>query len=210
VAELSWHQTTPLGKAAGRYGVKTGAAGVNLTEFRDFELVQVMARRGQWTSLAAAATERFGAAPPEKPEALGVGGVTLIWSGPDQFLALRPRMGEGSLLDMARQAFAAAASMSEQSDGRALLRLAGPKARATLAKCCSLDLHPRSFAIGQAAATSIDHTAVGLWRAEDGADGMPVFLLLLFSSFAASLLRTIIDAGAEYGVDIAASEAWQP
>lgn len=202
--ELSWSATTPLSRAivAGRHGAESGAAGVALAEIHGFELIQVMARRGRWQALGTAAEGIFGVSPPTTPQAVRAGDATLIWSGPDQFLALSPRRENGSAFEAARKAFAGAASLSDQSDGRALLMMSGPKARNTLAKICSLDLHPTVFAPGVAAATSIDHTSVNLWRGADTGEGEPVFFLLVFSTFAESLLGTMLDSAAEYGVDV--------
>ena len=135
-------------------------------------------------------------------------GALLIWSGPDQFLVSARRAAK-SAMDTARSAFAGMASLSEQSDGRSLIRISGPRARDMLAKVCSLDLHPAVFPVGAAAATSIDHTSVNLWRGKD-ADGEAMFHLLVFSTFAESLWHTLLDFGAEYGIAIDAAEAWQP
>jgi sarcosine oxidase subunit gamma len=208
VADLNWTETSPLTRIyiAGRHGVKEGAAGLSMAELTDFELVQVMARRGQWVAVVQACTEIFGKAPPAKPEVIGSNRALLLWSGPDQFLVLAPR---GSGLERARTAFAGSASLSEQSDGRSLIRIIGARARDMLAKVCSIDLHPDVFAVGAAAATSIDHTSVNLWRGED-ASGEPVFNLLVFATFAESLWHTLLDSGAEYGISIDAAEAWQP
>ena len=104
---------------------------------------------------------------PAKPKAVAAGDATLIWSGPDQFLALAPRKAGSPLLDNSAKSLAGMASISDQSDGRALIRIAGPKARDVLAKFCSLDLDPSEFPVGTAAATSVDHTAVTLWRGKD-------------------------------------------
>ena len=123
---------------------------------------------------------------------------------------LAARAAGSSAIDAARRSFAGFASLSEQSDGRALIRISGPRARDLLAKFCSLDLHPAAFPVGSAAATSIDHTPVTLWRDEDGADGAAVFNLLVFSSFAESLWHTILDSGAEYGIEIGVTGAWLP
>ena len=112
-------------------------------------------------------------------------------------------------MEQARTAFAGTASLSEQSDGRSLIRISGARARDMLAKVCSLDLHPAVFPVGAAAATSIDHTSVNLWRGED-ADGEAVFYLLVFATFAESLWHTLLDSGAEYGISIDATGAWQP
>jgi sarcosine oxidase subunit gamma len=216
VAELDWTPTTPLSRiyAAGRHGVKEGAAGVSMVELTDFELVQVMARRGQWDAVVQAAKAAYGEAVSNTPRAVQANGALLIWSGPDQFLVLSARTSGGSsATGTARSAFTGIASLSEQSDGRSLIRIAGPKARDMLAKVCSLDLHPAVFPVGTAAVTSIDHTSANLWRGED-ISGEPAFYLLVFSTFAESLWHTLLDSGAEYGVTIDAPmdvpAAWQP
>jgi heterotetrameric sarcosine oxidase gamma subunit len=208
VAELNWAETTPLSRiyAAGRHGVKESAAGLTMAELTGFELVQVMARRGQWGATDQACKEAYGKPAPARPQAIEAEGALLVWSGPDQFLVLSAR---GSAMERARLAFARMASLSEQSDGRSLLRIAGPRARDMLAKVCSLDLHPAVFPVGAAAATSIDHTSVNLWRGDDSS-GEAVFHLLVFGTFAESLWHTLLDSGAEYGIAIDAAGAWQP
>lgn len=212
MVELNWIAPTPLSRiyAAGRHGVKESAAGLTMAELGDFELVQVMARRGQWSAVAQACADGYGKPAPARPQAIEANGALLIWSGPDQFLVLFARpAGGNSAIGVARSAFAGVASLSEQSDGRSLLRITGARARDMLAKVCSLDLHPAAFPVGAAAATSIDHTSVNLWRGED-ADGEAVFYLLVFASFAESLWHTLLDSGAEYGITIDARVAWQP
>ena len=72
---------------SGRHGAP-GDAGVSLTEIRNFDLVQVMARRGKAAEMAKAAKARFGVAAPETPKAVQTSDATLIWSGPDQFFVL--------------------------------------------------------------------------------------------------------------------------
>lgn len=208
MAEFNWVATTPLSRiyAVGRHGVKDGDAGLTMAEFTDFELVQVMARRGHWGAVAQVCTEAYGKAASAGPQVVEANGALLIWSGPDQFLVLSPR---GSAMEKAKSSFAGVASLSEQSDGRSLLRISGPRARNMLAKVCSLDLHPAVFPVGAAAATSIDHTAVNLWRGADSS-GEAVFYLLVFATFAESLWQTLLDSGAEYGIAIDAAGAWQP
>ena len=51
-------------------------------------------------------------------------------------------------MDALRQAFAASASLSDQSHARVLISVSGAKARAMLAKLSSIDLHPAAFPIG--------------------------------------------------------------
>ncbi len=208
MVELDWTETTPLSRvhAAGRHGVKDGAAGLAMAEMTGFELVQVMARRGQWSACAQACADAYGKPAPATPLAVDANGALLVWSGPDQFLVLSPR---GAAVERAKAAFFGVASLSEQSDGRSLIRISAPRARDMLAKICSLDLHPAAFPVGAAAATSIDHTPVNLWRSPD-AEGGAVFHLLVFATFAESLWHTLLGSGAEYGIAIDAAAAWQP
>ncbi|BCG89686.1 sarcosine oxidase subunit gamma [Mesorhizobium sp. 113-3-9] len=204
MAEFSWDIRSPLHRAlvSGAYGAR-GDAGVLLTEIRNFDLVQVMARRGKAADMAKAAKSRFGVAAPETPNAIAAD-ATLIWSGPDQFFILSQgsRHGTGALAP----AFAASTSLSDQSHARVLISISGAKARAMLAKLSSIDLHPDTFAVGAAAATSMDHTSVTLWRGNDRADGSAVFNVLVFATFAESLWHTMLDSAAEYGVNIEHSE----
>lgn len=204
VADFSWDIRSPLDRAlvAGPYGAQ-GEAGVSLTEIRNFDLVQVMARRGKAGEMIAAAKARFGAAAPETPKAVSIADATVIWSGPDQFFVLS-KGGKHSIEALA-SVFAGSASLSDQSHARALISISGDKARAMLAKLSSIDLHPDVFGVGAAAATSMDHTSVTLWRGDDR-NGQAVFNLLVFATFAESLWHTILDSAAEHGVTIGHSE----
>ncbi|GLS41224.1 sarcosine oxidase subunit gamma [Mesorhizobium tianshanense] len=206
MAEFSWLPRSPLEHAlvAGAYGARDVEPGIALTEIRNFDLVQIMARRGRWADLANAAKARFGVSAPDTPKAVSASDVTLIWSGPDQFLALSK--GGKHTMETLSQAFSQSASLSDQSHARALISVTGAQARTMLAKLSSIDLHPAVFPIGAAAATSMDHTSVNLWRGNDRPDGQAVFNLLVFATFAESLWHTMLDAAAEYGVDIGHSE----
>ena len=86
-----------------------------------------------------------------------------------------------------------------------ITRMRGAKARTMLAKLSSIDLHPDAFPVGAAAATSMDHTSVTLWRGKDR-DGLAVFNVLVFATFAESLWHTMLDSAAEFGVAIGHSE----
>lgn len=202
VAEFSWLRRSPLEHAlvAGAYGEREVAPGIFLTEVRNFDLIQLMARRGKRAELASATTARFGMAAPDVPKAVSASDVMLLWSGPDQFLVLSK--GGKYTINTLSQAFSQSASLSDQSHARAWISVSGAKARTMLAKLSSIDLHPAAFPIGAAAATSIDHTSVNLWRGDDRPDGQALFNLLVFATFAESLWHTMLDAAAEYGVDI--------
>lgn len=199
--ELSWTTLSPLQGALvrGRHGEQNGDAGILLSELRDFALVQVMARRGKWPEVVKVAMTHFGVGAPASCKAVKNSDGALIWSGPDQFLALFRSTMASDQLDAFKLLFKYSASISDQSGGRALIEISGSNCRDMLAKLCSLDLHPNVFQIGSAAVTSIDHTSVSLWRDDDNPEGHAVFRVLALSSFAESLWHTILDASAEYG-----------
>ena len=202
--DFIWIARSPLQHVAtaGRHGAGVAQAGIVLSEVRDFSLVLVLARRGQGSATVKAAKTHFGCEPPSDPRAVVGKSATLIWSGPDQFYALFPSAGNRSPIEALHESLADKASLSDQSDGRALIQISGPNAREMLAKLSSLDLDSSVFPIGAAATTSIDHTAVNLWRDPDAADGSPVFRLLVFTSFANSIWHAILDSSAEYGVEV--------
>ncbi|SDA60419.1 sarcosine oxidase subunit gamma [Mesorhizobium qingshengii] len=206
MADFSWVSRSPLEHAlvTGTHGARGVEAGVSLTEIRNFDLIQVMARRGQAAELAKAAMARFGVAAPDAPKAVQTSDATLIWSGPDQFFVLSK--GSKHTMQTLAPALSSPASLSDQSHARALIGISGSKARIMLAKLSSIDLHPEVFPIGSAAATSMDHTSVTLWRGGNRPDGQALFNLLVFATFAESLWHTMLDAAAEYGVDISHSE----
>jgi heterotetrameric sarcosine oxidase gamma subunit len=202
VPELTWTPQSPLGPAfaPGRSGEAEGEPGVRLSVVSGVGIFQVMARRGQWQATARAAESCFGARPPERPGASLASGLALVWSGPDQFMALT---APGRREEEVRTAFAEIASVSDQSHGRILFRVSGPSAVDTLAKVSSVDLDPLVFHEGSAAMTSIDHTGVTLWGESAGAGGEPAFSLLVFTSFAGTLWRLLVDSAAEFGVESA-------
>lgn len=208
MAEFSWFPRSPLEHALvpGPHGAGRAESGVSLTEIRDFDLIQVMARRGKGAELARATEARFGVAAPDMPRAVQASDATLIWSGPDQFFVLSK--GGRHTVETLAPALSGAASLSDQSHARAFISISGARAVIMLAKLSSIDLHPASFPVGVAAATSMDHTSVTLWRGSDRPDGQTVFNLLVFATFAESLWHTMLDAAAEYGADIGHSEEW--
>jgi heterotetrameric sarcosine oxidase gamma subunit len=205
VAEFSWDARSPIDRAlvVGPHGAQ-GDAGVSLTEIRNFDLVQVMARRGKGAELAKAAMARFGVAAPDAPKAIQASDATLIWSGPDQFFVLSK--GGKHAMNTLAPALSGSASLSDQSHARVLISISGAKAGTMLAKLSSIDLYAGAFPIGAAAATSMDHTSITLWRGSDRADRLAVFNLLVFATFAESLWHTMLDSAAEYGVAISHSE----
>ena len=78
------------------------------------------------------------------------------------------------------------------SDARAVLCVAGPDSREVLARLLPLDLHPRAFGPGRAAASIVAHISVYLRQI----DAVPTFQLACLRGYAGSLAHALASAGA--------------
>jgi heterotetrameric sarcosine oxidase gamma subunit len=184
--------------AAGRHGRRTGDPGVVVSEVKGVGLATVTARKGRRGALVDAARSAFGVELPSEPRCVVARDIAFIWSGPDQWLAHRypapPRGMEAALAEP----FAGLASIVEQSHGRTLLRVAGPRVRDALAKGLAIDLHPREFKTGYAAVTAVAHIGVHLWQSDDG----PTYELAVPRGLAPSFWHWLEASAAEYGLEL--------
>ncbi|MCK1635225.1 sarcosine oxidase subunit gamma family protein [Bradyrhizobium sp. 162] len=122
----------------------------------------------------------------------------LAWAGPDQWLLVaRQRAGFSDVL----ASLSGFAAVSDQSHGRAALRVSGRRVRQALAKGAMIDLHSSVFPVGATALTSFAHIGVQLWRTEDGPDGA-VFELLVARSMAGSFWSWFTASAAEFGCHV--------
>jgi sarcosine oxidase subunit gamma len=134
----------------------------------------------------------YGLEPPTRPAVAHGRALDLAWAGPEQWLAVS---AERTVAERLAGELEGLAAVSDQSDGRAVLRLSGPKVREMLAKGCPVDLHPRAFRPGDTAITAIAHVGVQLWQVDDG----PTFDLLVARSMAASFWRWLSVSSREFG-----------
>jgi heterotetrameric sarcosine oxidase gamma subunit len=183
----------------GHYGADK-AAGVTLASRNQLALAMVIARRGQYDRLAARVLETFRLELPATPRRAEAGPTAFIWSGPGQWLACAEGIDPQAFEARLRSELADLASVSDQSDSRFVVRVAGPNARHMLAKGVMVDLHPRAFVSGTVAVTSIAYIGVHLWQV----DATATYELAVYRSFAASFWHWLMDAGAEFGVAVEA------
>lgn len=183
----------------GRYGAETTSPGVMLRERTGLGIAAVMARRGKAEALRAAAEAAYGIAPPDAPRHVAGSEIAFIGTGPEQWLAVSSALGDGRLaVDLAAR-LTGLASISDQGDGRAVIRIAGPKARETLAKGLPIDLHAAVFTPGSAATSVISLMGVTLWQV----DATPTYDLMVFRSLAGSFWAWLTHSAGEFGYDIA-------
>jgi methylglutamate dehydrogenase subunit D len=126
----------------GRYGV--GLPGVTLSVVHPVILSMVIARKSKSKTVLKALEAMIGA--------------TIMAAGPDQYFV------EGVHHAEIKKRLADSCSVIDQSHGRVVIQIAGPKARAVLAKGTPVDLHADQFPIGKSAMTQMAHVGVHITR----------------------------------------------
>lgn len=185
----------------GRIGRAGGAPGVTVRERTDVALASITAAKGKAAELAARIKARTAIDLPTTPRALTSDHLTFAWTAPGQWLAqAEGEDGASFAADLARD-LAGLAAVTDQTDGRVLLRVAGPKVRDMLAKGCMLDVHPAVFGVGVTAVTQVALLTLQITRQPD-ADDVAVFDLAVMRSFATSLWHWLESSAAEYGLDV--------
>lgn len=122
---------------------------------------------------------------PQRPGWALVAGATAIWTAPGSWLCLHVPGAPPPV---------AAAQRTPLDGSRAVFELSGALAREALATLLPLDLHPRAFPDGAAAATLAAQIPLLLWR--DGA----AFRLACARSYGASLHAALRAAGRSRGL----------
>ena len=125
-------------------------------------------------------------------------GFALIGTAPGQWLAVAEDTSALALLAKLAAALKGLATIVDQSDGKAVLRISGPRARDALAKGCSLDLHPRVFKPGNAATTAVALIDCVIWQVDE----TPTYDLAVPTSYAESFWSWLAASAGEYGYTV--------
>lgn len=188
-------EAVPAFPAAARAFGDAGSAGV-IAEERSPGLATVMVRHGAEKRLATAARKTYGIDLPAGPKRVAAKGISFIGTGPGRWLAV---MEDGAPKPAAlAAALGDTASVADQSDGFAVLRLSGPRVRDALAKGLPVDLHQSVFKPGDAAATSAMHIGLTIWQIDDA----PTYDIAMFRSFAGSFWHWVAESSAEFGLAV--------
>lgn len=174
-------------------------AGVAVCERNDLALVTVIARRGAETALAAKIRETFSLDLPVAPYRAAAGNIAFVWAGSGQWLAIAEGETGHRCEARLRAALFGLASVANQSDGRAVLRISGPRARDTFAKGLPVDLDPAVTQPGAAIVSSIAHIGVHLWQL----DAAPTYEIAVARSYTLSFWHWLEASAAEYGLTVA-------
>jgi heterotetrameric sarcosine oxidase gamma subunit len=133
-------------------------------------------------------------------------GALVIGSGPGEWLVLGPAGHERALgRRLAGTAASAAGSelvtVIDLTHGRALMRLTGPPAAGLLTKVCGIDFRDEVTPDGAAFRTSVARLVTDVAR-DDQPGPVRSYLLHCERSSGQYLFDALLDAGAEFGVDI--------
>ena len=192
---------------AGRAKDAAGEAGVTLCERTLPVAVNLRGDSGDG-AFVEAVRRVLGLALPTLPNtATRAEGLALLWLGPDEWLAVQQTAApdaETRLAAKLREALGYApggphAAVTEVGESLCCIAVAGPQARAVIAKGCPLDLHPRVFGgSGHCAQSHLAKASVTLHQVSDA----PAFDLYVRRSFADYLWRWLEDAARESGVAV--------
>ena len=175
-----------------------GDAGVTLGERRFLGKINL---RGQPTKkFRDAVAGALGIAPPNAPNsAAGDDARTVLWLGPNEWLIVTPPGAEAETADALRAALTGHhVAVTDVSEGRTVIALAGRHARDVLAKGCPIDVHPRVFAPGHCAQSTYGKANVLVHQTSDA----PAYDIYVERSFADYLWACLEDAAEEYGLAI--------
>jgi methylglutamate dehydrogenase subunit D len=161
----------------GRFGADKGAPGVTLSVIHPVTMVMVIARKGKTKALKDALARM------KKTE--------VLWAGPDQYYVQNVPYTE------LKSKLEGLASVSDQSHGRVVIRIDGPKTRALLSKGTPVDLHESEFPIGKSALTQMAHVSVHLTRS-----GQDEFTLSVFRGFSESFWEWLTSQAGEFGYQV--------
>ena len=139
---------------------------------------------------------------PSRAGASAHGDVAALWIAPATALIVGPPPRLQALRTAIPPAIAA---VVDQSGGFAVVRLAGPRAAAALAKGCRVDLDPRAFGAGCVARTIIAQVPAIVHRVDAGATIEREFDLFVPATLARSFVEFLLHAADEFGCDVEAS-----
>jgi heterotetrameric sarcosine oxidase gamma subunit len=173
---------------AGNSPAGDAAAGVTLAERWPLAILQIDRLPGGPADRSAVA--QMPGAPP------------LLQVGPGRWLVVDRRDRRDRLESLTASLDRAADAgfvVTDLSQARTVLRIAGRKARDVLAKGCALDLHPGVFPVGSCAATSV----VGLAAVLVAVDDAPTYDLHVARTYGQYVWEWMCEAAAEYGYSTA-------
>lgn len=161
---------------------------VEIAEVDGLALVSAAVPQGGDAAFSAALADGLGAARPAPGDSTRGDRLAarVLGMQPDQLFILFELPDPDRATETVAAALGSAAYLTDQSDGWAMLRIAGTGVRAALERICPIDLADEAFPEGRVARTVMEHLAVIVLR-----DGSDSFLLMSPRSSARSFLDAV-------------------
>ena len=188
------------GRKPGRFGAPVAdGPWVTAREVRGLTIVEVAGWPDTFPGVVAALPAAIGCPVSDHFGVSSASGDTAVfWTGPRRLWVVTP---DGAVGERLERAFDDDRAVSvDLTQSRTILRIAGPKSRALLAKGLPIDLHPREFPAGGVALGAIHHMGVAV-HLRDTADGT-TFDLYVGRSHALSLWEWLAESAAEFGYEV--------
>jgi heterotetrameric sarcosine oxidase gamma subunit len=181
--------------AGWRVSARRSTAALTLADCTPLAKVQLRAPE------SGAAAERVGV--PHLAAARDEHGVLVVGTAPGEWLALAPpgtSREVAARYQAALHATGAFATVMDLTHGRAVVRLTGEAAAATLAKVCAVDLSDAVTPDGAALRSTVARLPTDVVHDDRG--GPPSYLLHCETASGQYLFDSLADAGEELGLDI--------
>jgi methylglutamate dehydrogenase subunit D len=196
----------PVSPFFGLPRVQTGGGGVTVSLRDGVAMASVLMKKGRRAALEERVRAHYCVHLPQTPRRANAGEIAFIATGPESWFATFEQ-GDPGFAASLRRSLGDLASVSDQSDGYAVLRLVGPRVRETLAKLVPIDVHARAFPVASAAVTVAGHIGIALWRLEGDAEDAVTFEVALYRSMARSFWHMLNESAAEFGVEVRTAES---
>ena len=171
--------------------------GIVLALVHPCEVTTIIAARSSARAVTNALKTGFGITAPDMGRSSSARGISLHSNAPDQWMAVSSSGQIGTLATRLEEKLGKLAMITDQSHGRVVMRMSGPRTRDVLAKGTPVDLRPASFKPGMCTPTQIGH--VGVLIACTGPDS---FELNVGRSFAEGFWLGICELALEWGYEI--------
>lgn len=176
-------------------------SGVSLEILEGWTAAHIATRASAGGAVVQSFDQAYGFKLPDAGRMVAGSSVSAVWAGPGQWLVFAPETDGRDLERELRANLGSLASVADQSDARVFVRVAGPQSRAALAKLLPVDIHPRAFPPGSSVITHAAHIGVMVWHC-DKLDKPDCFVLACSRSYAKSFWHALMQAAAEFGVDV--------
>lgn len=163
-------------------------AGLKISENPGLAMASLAARSGQEGEVLKAARKLTGFALPGPGGLAGAGDWQAFWAGPGQWLVTAPFSSHEDIARIVKSAVAAAASVTEQTDGWVRFEVAGARVCEMFERLCNVDV--RAMKSGRATRCQIEHLGSFLLCNEAGA----AFSVLTLRSGARSMFHALESA----------------